>query len=474
MVNVEFLKGLTKKVEQTGANLIATKDKVARDVHENAGRALNSLKNGARGSPYVKTVGSVMVDFGGLLSKTGGRLKGSAHEGSNPDGSGRSESPNELGFVELDTNQGESSEGDQEQQLEENVEHSIEVFEEHFHELDSNSTQDLETFNTNLGPGSDPLRIETSPDTVAELPYFIPKLPGDEIENIISIKAMPPACFNEEGLGQSLSGGVIINPISPTANQKSIHDNDPLLNRRFLSAAWKALKKLRCASKKDSASPQLKNFVGSFMGLNKIISTGLEAFQIILDGKVPSQLEDIYCFLHVAYALSRAERRAKDEDLPPAAFRQDLQIFRSCLSSLPDRPSQPSPRDIFDEIAEVMWKEFQQGLKWVKQRLPRVISANFDSLDPFEGLKVNMEFEIPTSTSKPVSRLKQAGSTYIQQNTKRITGTSKTINSISTGMALASFQPSTPAELLTVPITNQNIVSTSIFQDALNVIFSSI
>ncbi|KAK6536771.1 hypothetical protein TWF281_000986 [Arthrobotrys megalospora] len=155
---------------------------------------------------------------------------------------------------------------------------------------------------------------------------------------------------------------------------------DPNFNRSFLTGALKALRKLRKASLAIGASPQLRSFVEGLDNLQNVIKIGLGALQSIFDGNIPSCLKEIYCFLHVAYALSRAEKGIDDFDLPPKAFREDLYIFRNCLPSKTEGPNELlSPQALFDEIVNIMWQEFQEGLRWVSLNLPGDISRCPDS-----------------------------------------------------------------------------------------------
>ncbi|KAJ6261103.1 hypothetical protein Dda_3768 [Drechslerella dactyloides] len=136
-------------------------------------------------------------------------------------------------------------------------------------------------------------------------------------------------------------------------------DDDPLFNRKFLIAAGKAHKKLLSAVQLSSCSSDLSDFVYSLYGLEDIIRIGFDALESILDGNILSTLRDIYCFLHVAYAISRVDKNAKDEDLPFTDFRDDLHVFKLCLSSQPEASKQRSERDVFDEIVKLTWREFQ-------------------------------------------------------------------------------------------------------------------
>ncbi|EPS44244.1 hypothetical protein H072_1766 [Dactylellina haptotyla CBS 200.50] len=169
--------------------------------------------------------------------------------------------------------------------------------------------------------------------------------------------------------------------------QFSTNMENPYLNRRFLNAAWAALKKLRNAANQECASPQLREFVGLLGDLDSVIRLGLESLRLILDGKTPSRLSEVYCFLHVAYAISRAKKTGPDEDLPSEAFRKDLQIFRRCLSSVSDVETGLSDQDIFDEIVEVMWKELQEGLEYINSMLKKKYSSDSKGLSPQPSLR---------------------------------------------------------------------------------------
>ncbi|KAK6361396.1 hypothetical protein TWF730_005128 [Orbilia blumenaviensis] len=140
---------------------------------------------------------------------------------------------------------------------------------------------------------------------------------------------------------------------------------DPLLNRRFLNGAWQMLKKLQFATKSETASPQLRAFVKSLGGLDSIINIGLKSLKDILDGDAPTDITRVYCFLHFAYAMSQAEKNANDETLPTSAFREGLEVFRMCLPSESKVEGKPTQQDLFDEIVNILWNEFQRAFKWV-------------------------------------------------------------------------------------------------------------
>ncbi|RVD88723.1 uncharacterized protein DFL_002898 [Arthrobotrys flagrans] len=62
--------------------------------------------------------------------------------------------------------------------------------------------------------------------------------------------------------------------------------------------------------------------------------------------------------------MSRADKNAKDEDLTPMTFHDDLEIFRKCLPSVSEVPDQPTQQDLFDEIIKIRWKEVQKAIEW--------------------------------------------------------------------------------------------------------------
>ncbi|KAK6361395.1 hypothetical protein TWF730_005127 [Orbilia blumenaviensis] len=139
---------------------------------------------------------------------------------------------------------------------------------------------------------------------------------------------------------------------------------DPGFNHRFHTSSLKALRKLQLGSSQKTASAQLREFVRDLGTVRDITKLGLESAQSFLDGNQPSQLKAAYSFLHVAYAISQAGKGTANE-LEPQVFKEDLEVFRSCLPSTSEEPDQPSQQDLFDEIKAIMWQELQEGLQWV-------------------------------------------------------------------------------------------------------------
>ncbi|KAF3310662.1 hypothetical protein TWF173_009285 [Orbilia oligospora] len=245
---------------------------------------------------------------------------------------------------------------------------------------------------------------------------------------------------------------------------EDLRREDPLLNRRFLVGAWQMLKKLRIASKHETASPQMRAFVDSLGGLDNIIGVGLNALKNILDGNIPTHITQVYCFLHVAYAMSQAEKNAKDDDLPPLAFRNDLDIFRNCLPSTSEVPDQPTQQDLFDEIVKVMWKEVQRAVEW---------TGSFLSKDLSRQLRDSIKVDVPVAKRSPINNNKGPSG-----------GVQKTRPNVPRKAPLVMekhLQGVSPKELRLLiappgafkkpfPITIDKIINSTIFQDILNVV----
>ncbi|KAF3913494.1 hypothetical protein AA313_de0209543 [Arthrobotrys entomopaga] len=136
------------------------------------------------------------------------------------------------------------------------------------------------------------------------------------------------------------------------------------MNDRFLTAANNAYDKLLAGTKRPSASNEFKDFVASLGGVQDIIDVGTTVLDQILTEEVPRSLKKVYCFLHVAYAISQSEPLS--EKATALEFQAGLSVFRFCLPAVSEIPGMPSERDIFDEIANVMWEELEYALKWIE------------------------------------------------------------------------------------------------------------
>ncbi|KAK6513925.1 hypothetical protein TWF506_008355 [Arthrobotrys conoides] len=137
------------------------------------------------------------------------------------------------------------------------------------------------------------------------------------------------------------------------------------MNTRFLTAANKAYDKLIAGATRPNASNEFKQFVASLRSVSDIIEVGMDVVDMILAGDVPRSLKMVYCFLHVAYAISQSESLSPEKS-NILEFQAGLSVFRSCLPAISDIPGMPSERDIFDEIAFVMWEELEFALKWIE------------------------------------------------------------------------------------------------------------
>ncbi|KAF3907552.1 hypothetical protein AA313_de0202703 [Arthrobotrys entomopaga] len=434
----QFFGTVKKKVEEAGSTIKLNGEKAkksAQDIGGGVERLFHTLRDDTtlKQNECKHLLGGAMQNFGGILAKTGKGLQ--IHQmhrdvteiSSDEESSGGEEDGDRDSVEILDwTNSTGSSNvfafeletpGEAQthfalpfsQSQDYQRETDIELFNnfttismsdgDEFGEL-STSEEVVNTLGLGYGMDEHFVRgVELLGNPIYELAVPLPELPGDE-------SAQPN---DETSSPQVMDDGQMekdsVEPLSPKDfDWEAVHpflsdvdeiyipdDDDPLLNRRFLDAAWAALEKLHNATKREFASPQLKNFVeyqlGGIKGLANIISTGINALKSIFDGLVPSELSDIYCFLHVAYAISRSKKDARMDELPSLAFRKDLQLFRRCLSSISNIPNEPSQRDIFDEIVGVMWTEFQQGLEWASSRLPTVLSGDFHNLNTLTGFR---------------------------------------------------------------------------------------
>ncbi|KAF3212143.1 hypothetical protein TWF192_006902 [Orbilia oligospora] len=243
---------------------------------------------------------------------------------------------------------------------------------------------------------------------------------------------------------------------------EDLRHEDPLLNRRFLVGAWRMLKKLRIASKHETASPQMRAFVDSLGGLDNIIRVGLSALKSILDGNIPTEITQVYCFLHVAYAISRAEKNAKGDDLLPSAFRNDLEIFRNCLPSTSEAPDQPTQQDIFDEIVKVVWKEVQRAVEWTGSFLGKDLSGQLR-----DSIKVDVPVSTGSATNKgPPGRVRKARPKVPR---KAALVMEKSLQGISPGELRLLLSPP-GAFNKSLSTTIDQIINSTIFQGILNTV----
>ncbi|KAF3921133.1 hypothetical protein ABW21_db0200917 [Orbilia brochopaga] len=137
------------------------------------------------------------------------------------------------------------------------------------------------------------------------------------------------------------------------------------MNTKFSTAASKAYDKLLAGSQRPQASKEFKEFVASLGTVEDIVDVGMAVVDMILAEEVPRSLKMVYCFLHVAYAISQSES-SSPKRTTELGFQAGLSVFRSCLPAFAEIAGMPSERDIFDEIANVMWEELEYALKWIE------------------------------------------------------------------------------------------------------------
>ncbi|KAK6539633.1 hypothetical protein TWF694_009839 [Orbilia ellipsospora] len=427
----QFFGTVKKKVEEAGATIKLSGEKAkksAQDIGGNIERVLHTMHDDAslKQNEFNHILGGAMQNLGGLLAKTGKGLQHQMHRDV-PDVSSDEDSNSENSDEENSTDEEESSEPHNSMESWVSIDsmQSLGIFElgtqtetmdedvigrfTNIYEMESKAPgepeirlklRELSNLDLDDRQEKDFARaVEILGTPVCELAVPLPELTGNEntqpSDEIVSPQVPEDSSMDDissEPIFTEDFDWKTIYPFLADIDEINIpEDDDPLLNRRFLDAAWAALKKLHNATTREAASPQLKHFVeyqlGGIKGLRNIISTGLKALKSIFDGQIPSELSEVYCFLHVAYAISRSKKDARTEELPSLAFREDLNLFRRCLSSTSSTPEELSQQDIFDEIVKIMWTEFQEGLEWAKPRLPTVLSGEFDNLDQWMGLR---------------------------------------------------------------------------------------
>ncbi|EPS39561.1 hypothetical protein H072_6695 [Dactylellina haptotyla CBS 200.50] len=149
-------------------------------------------------------------------------------------------------------------------------------------------------------------------------------------------------------------------------------------NRRKVATVFKAASAAYRKLKKNSrrSSPGLREFVSSLKDVQHILGVGYASLTKVVtkpDSGTPlSNLEEIYCYLHTAYAFYQADRPGEDDKILGASFRGELKKFRECLPPTEKQGAStpPGQRDMFDEIVKIMWEEIDDALKWIHVHRP--------------------------------------------------------------------------------------------------------
>ncbi|KAF3929755.1 hypothetical protein ABW19_dt0202337 [Dactylella cylindrospora] len=178
------------------------------------------------------------------------------------------------------------------------------------------------------------------------------------------------------------------------------------ISRAVRVAAKAAFRKLRRIAERGNVSHAFRKFVRSLGGLDDILSTGSQTFELLVDHGTPQSLKEIYCFLHFAYAMSQG-----DTDLLPPSdeneYKKGLLVFRSCLPSTPEYYGLHSERDIFDEIAYHMQHELECALRWAKTQ--NLTPQSFQGLQVTDILRLHSSSNVFPNTGlanwKPPSRI---------------------------------------------------------------------
>ncbi|EWC46089.1 hypothetical protein DRE_04663 [Drechslerella stenobrocha 248] len=165
---------------------------------------------------------------------------------------------------------------------------------------------------------------------------------------------------------------------------------DELTNtsRKVRTAAQNAYKKLKSVARSRKTSAAFRRFVQSLRSLDNILTIGSQTYEMLIDQETPRSLDQIYCFLHFAYAMSQG-----DTDLLPKSnkveYQTGLAVFRSCLPSTLEYGGVHSERNIFDEIASHMADELACALRWAKKQ--NLTPTSFQGLTPEGILRLHSE-----------------------------------------------------------------------------------
>ncbi|EPS41816.1 hypothetical protein H072_4224 [Dactylellina haptotyla CBS 200.50] len=168
--------------------------------------------------------------------------------------------------------------------------------------------------------------------------------------------------------------------------------------QKFLAAANAPYKKLKQAAYSDGVSANFRRFCNNLGDLDDILETGFDALEKLLDGEIPSSLEETYSFLQVAYAMSQGFGDTPDLDQP--TFISGISIFLACVPGKCATEPEDGTGDLFDEIVSVMWDELEDGVGWAKQQ---------DEGTVFEAEDMNFNGESSRVTQR-MERLKKPAS----------------------------------------------------------------
>ncbi|KAK6525160.1 hypothetical protein TWF694_005306 [Orbilia ellipsospora] len=144
----------------------------------------------------------------------------------------------------------------------------------------------------------------------------------------------------------------------------------------FLQSSKEALNKLKAASLETLRSEPFRGFVAEIGDNDNVIHTGCETLIEFLDKKIPRALSNLYCMLHVCYAISKSGSR-ESQPMTEEEFAKSVVEWKNCLPIVSD--SGVRERDLFDEIRMVMWNEIAQGLEFVNDLLEQVANEHGSS-----------------------------------------------------------------------------------------------
>ncbi|KAF3925424.1 hypothetical protein AA313_de0208380 [Arthrobotrys entomopaga] len=100
--------------------------------------------------------------------------------------------------------------------------------------------------------------------------------------------------------------------------------------------------------------------------------------------KPPDNLTSLYCMLHVCYAMSQASDTGAPQ-VTDTQFAKSASEWKHCITADADPKLRRQKQDLFDELIEVMWDEFKEGLEYAMQ-FEDVFNAQIDPMFETTGV----------------------------------------------------------------------------------------
>ncbi|KAK6540204.1 hypothetical protein TWF694_009023 [Orbilia ellipsospora] len=157
---------------------------------------------------------------------------------------------------------------------------------------------------------------------------------------------------------------------APPSKSNFGHSREALLKKyhKFRQKAAEAFRKLENASL--YRSEDFDRFVfQDLQTVDNVIDIGQSTLYNFIDRKMqkpPDNLTSLYCMLHVCYAMSQASDTNAPE-VTDVQFAKSASEWKHCITADTDPKLRRQKQDLFDELVEVMWDEFKEGLEYAMQ-----------------------------------------------------------------------------------------------------------